>query len=312
MMSKILIAGGSGFFGTNLVNHFYQKKIKFIATFHSTKPKNFLKKYYQKFNLENYSDCLAATKNKDTVIICAKKKYIGIKAIKKTFNITDFNIRSNLFEACYVNKVKKVIWLSSATVYQPHNKKISEQKLDLNIMPYKSQIVSGLGYRYLEQLANYYKEIKKMNITIVRTSLLYGPFDNFKKENSHVVPGLIVKALESKNNINIWGNGKITRDIVYIDDLVKFITFVVFTKKKFLKPINFSFGKSITIENLAKTILKVLNKENIKIKFTNKSFSSSKHVLLDNKLSNKIFKIKKTSYLIGIKKTIDWYKKNRF
>ena len=312
-MSKILIAGGAGFFGINLANHFHQNKINFIATFYSTKPKNFLKKYYQKFNLENYSDCLVATKNKDTVIICAKKKYVGIKAIKKkTFNSTDFDIRSNLFEACYVNKVKKVIWLSSATVYQPHNKKISEQKLDLNIQPYKAQIVCGLGYRYLEQLANYYKEIKKMNITIVRTSLFYGPFDNFTKNASHVVPGLIVKALESKNNINIWGNGKITRDIVYIEDLVKFITFVAFTKKRFLKPINFSFGKSITIENLAKTILKVLNKENIKIKFTNKSLSSSKNVLLDNKLSNKIFKIKKTSYLIGIKKTIDWYKKNIF
>tara|TARA_B100000780_G_C21058383_1_gene425313 strand:+ start:382 stop:612 length:231 start_codon:yes stop_codon:yes gene_type:complete len=75
-MSKILIAGGTGFFGINLANHFHQNKIKFIATFYSTKPNNFLKKYYQKFNLENYSECLLATKNKDTVIICAKKNIL--------------------------------------------------------------------------------------------------------------------------------------------------------------------------------------------------------------------------------------------
>ena len=53
------------------------------------------------------------------------------------YNLNNIEMRINLLEACKINKVKNIIWVSSSTVYQPLNKPIKEKDIDLNIKPYK-------------------------------------------------------------------------------------------------------------------------------------------------------------------------------
>ena len=66
----------------------------------------------------------------------------------------------------------------------------------------------------------YYLESLNMNIKIIRTSSIYGPFDNFDMNTSHVVPALIKKAL-SKKYLEVLGDPSVTRDFVYAEDLAK-------------------------------------------------------------------------------------------
>ena len=121
--------------------------------------------------------------------------------MKKNFddNINyNFLIRSNLLKSCVANKVKKVLWVSSSTVYQPSKIKIKEKDLNLNIDPYDIYLGTGWLYRYLEKLCLFYNQSKKMDIKIIRTSSIYGPYDNFDDNKSHVIPALIKKSFNSK------------------------------------------------------------------------------------------------------------------
>jgi GDP-L-fucose synthase len=305
---KILIAGGSGLVGTNLLIKLIDLKAQVEASYNTKMQAKEHSKFYKKYNFLNKKDCHRATKNKDIVYICVVKGS-GIKKIRENFfkNIQDnLLLRLNILEACKKNRVKKIIWVSSSTTYQSYNKKIKEKDLDLNKDPYDIYYGIGWTYRYLEKIFNYFQNYFNMDIKIIRTSSVYGPYDNFNLQTSHVIPALIKKSLDKKKIIEVWGNKKVTRDFVYISDLINFLLSVTMINKK-LEPINFSHGKPTTIETLAKKISYLTKK---KIKFKSKQYSSASYRVLNNQLANNIKKIERTNLNDGLIKTIDWYKNN--
>ena len=112
---------------------------------------------------------------------------------------------------------------------------------------------------------------------------LYGPNDNFDLKNSHFVPALIKKIVNSsigkKSKIEIWGTGKAKREAMYVDDLANAISFIL--EKKILKNkrllkiikinpvINLGSGKEFSIKQFAKMICRISGKK--KILFTIKN-----------------------------------------
>lgn len=308
---KIFIAGGSGLVGTNLLIKLIDMTKDVKASYNNNIQNKKYKKYYKKYNFINYEDCLKATRNKDIVFITAVKGS-GIFNMKKNFddNINDnFLIRSNLLKSCVANKVKKVLWVSSSTIYQPSKIKIKENDLNLNIDPYDIYLGTGWLYRYLEKLCLFYNQTKKMDIKVIRTSSIYGPYDNFDDKKSHVIPALIKKSINSKKNFEVWGDPTVVRDFVYVEDLVD--AMINFTPKKTKQILNFSSGKATSIKLLAKTILKIsgTNKKII-YKFKNRS-SAIYRVLNNNNYNKKIKRIKRTTLINGLKKTFEWIKNNK-
>ena len=158
---KILIAGGAGLVGTNLTEHLVKQKANITSSFFSKIKNKKLKKYYKKFNFLDMIDCLKATKNIDFAILCAvDASGVGNMITGNLYNqnLKNTILRSNFFEACKINNIKNIVWVSSSTVYQPKKGLISEKELNLNLKPYNIYGSIGLAYRYIEQLANYYNE----------------------------------------------------------------------------------------------------------------------------------------------------------
>lgn len=306
---NILIAGGTGLLGSSLTKILFRhKNINLTSSYFNSNPIKKFNKSYKRYNFLEYKDCLKATKKKDLIIVAAVKSG-GIKHLKESplENLIDnIKIRINLFDAALKNKVPKIIWVSSSTVYQPSNKKILEKEINLNQNPYEDYLITGNVYRFLENIVNFY--IKKgIEICVVRTSSIYGPYDNFNPKKSHVIPALIKKIFDGKKRkIEIWGNPNVVRDFVYVEDLAKAIILLM-NKEEIRGPINFSLGKGLTIINLAKILIRLSNRK-IKFKFNNSKLSSASYRVLDNKKFNKIFqKFKRTSIEEGLKKTINWY-----
>ena len=309
---NILVAGGTGLLGTSLTKRFSKfKNVKLTSTFCNSKPQKNLSKYYKKYDFLKWDNCLNSTKNKDLVIICAVRSG-GIKYMKEnpTESMLDnIKIRSNLFEACSINNVKKVIWVSSSTIYPIKKKPIKESEMDYNKKTYDDYIITGSVYRFVEKLADYYITKKNLNLCVIRVTSIYGPNDNFSDHYSHVVPALIKKIINEKKALKVWGDKQVTRDFVYVEDLSQAIEKIV-VKKKNLSPINFSSGKATKILQLVNLLTKI-TKKNLKIKFVNKSLSSAPYRVLDNSKFNKIFKsFKRTPLKKGLEETITWYVKN--
>lgn len=305
---KIFIAGASGMVGTYLIEQLLKKKFLVTGSYNNNHPK-INKKYFKKYNFKDFNSCLKATKNVNTLYLLTmvSEGVLGLKNKDIDFVLQSLKINLNLIEAALKNRVKKIIFLSSSTIYQPYNKPIPEKMLDLNLDPYEIYLGIGWYYRYLEKFLIFLNKKKSIDVKIIRTSAVYGEYDSINLKKSRVIPSLIMRMLKSKNkeNFEVWGNPNIVRDFVYVGDVVKVL--INSMKKNFpTGPLNFSYGKEIKIKDLAKEINLQVGRK-LKLIFNSKQASSANYrVLLNKRLMN--LNLRKTDIKNGLKKTIKWYK----
>jgi GDP-L-fucose synthase len=131
-----------------------------------------------------------------------------------------------------------------------------EDQLDLNQSPYELYQSVGWKNRYLEQLTRAYYEEYGLQIGIIRTANIYGPYDSFDDQVSHVIPALIKRALCKENPFVVWGDGRTVRDFVYVEDLVEGVLMVL-NENCTADPINISNGTPVSIKDLVDVVLDI-------------------------------------------------------
>lgn len=305
---KVLVTGGAGLLGVSLTRYLASEDLAFQSTYFSREPPEQLKAHYKKYDFTKYEDCLAATNWQNYVIICAVQAsgVTGMTQSPTTSILPNLRIHAGLLEACSQNGVERVVWVSSSTVYQEAFYPIREDELDLNQPTH--ELYQGIGwiYRYLEQLAKCYNQKHGLEVGIIRTTNIYGQYDHFDDEKSHVIPALIKKALRKEDPFVVWGDGKTVRDFIYVDDLADGVFRVL---KGYCKaePINISGGVPITISELVEVILDICD-HHVTPQYDPSKPTAVPYRVLDNtKCDTLLGKIKKTSLQEGIKKTVEWY-----
>jgi GDP-L-fucose synthase len=315
MKKNLLVTGGSGFVGTNLLKEFSKlKKYRVFSTYF--KARNFYKVAkvnYIKVNLENPKNCQKICKNMNIVVMCAANSS-GAAVIDKTplVHLTP-NIRMNLnmLEAAHYQGVEKFVFISSNTVYPVNNFAMKETDAKFNF--FEKYYIVGWMKRFSEVVCEIYsKKIKNpMKTIIIRPGNLYGPHDKFDLEKAKVIPSLIVKAANRQNPFNVWGNGKDLKDFLYIKDFCGILTKIINKNNMHFDILNIASGKSVTINKVLKILLKIENLKNIKILYDeSKPTMLPKRLISISKIKNELKYRRFTTLKQGLKKTLNWYKKN--
>ena len=263
--SKIYLAGHNGMVGSSILRLLKKKKYKRIYT-----------KTRSNLDLLDQAKTLKYLKSiKPDFVIIAAAKVGGILAnsnSKAEFIYQNIMIQTNIIHSSYLAGVKKLILLGSSCVYPKYaNQPIKEGYLLSGALEETNDayaIAKIAGIKMCESYNNQYD----LNYLCLMPTNVYGPNDNYDLKNSHFYPALISKIHEAKVKkkkfINIWGNGKPLRELLYVDDLADACEF--FLKKKTNHTlINIGSGKEKTILGFAKFIIKKLNID-IKIKFDTK------------------------------------------
>ncbi len=164
-------------------------------------------------------------------------------------------------------------------------------KLEETNLPYAVAKIAGI------KMCEAYNKQYKTNYKCLMPTNTYGPNDNYNLMTSHFFPALIHKAhmckIKNKKSIEVWGSGKVYREMIFVDDIADACVF--FMKKKTKHSlINIGSGKDMTILNYVKFILKKLNL-NIKIKFIKSKPDGVYKKLLDISRAKKYGWIAKTS-----------------
>lgn len=312
MDKEILIAGGTGLVGANLTFKLLQLGLPVVSTRFRNNGPVFSKTCVQ-YDFLDFEQCLKATRNKQSVVLSAAITYGAKKNIENPTGsiLPNLKISAGLLEASARNKVKTIVIISSTTLYQPAYYPIREDELDLNISPHHSYIGVGWYNRYLEQLANFYAKTYGIKVIIFRPTSLYGPYDKFDDENSHVIPALIKRALNKEIPFQVWGSPNVVRDFVYIEDFRDDIVYALrHNDIPSSTPFNICYGSPLSIGDAAKIILKVCSHDT-EISFNADKPSSIPYRAVDDTKYRCHFGYKqRTSFESGIKKTVDWYKKS--
>jgi len=302
---SILITGASGFIGYNLYMLLKNADLNVSGTYCSTKMSDLIRCDYT-----NINETRAAVNGHDYVFILAAKTY-GANVMKEspTALVTDSIVmNSNILQACYEHKVKKVFYLSSGTVYQESYKSLTEEELDLNKDPYKLYMGVGWVKRYTEQLCKFYSQLG-LQINIVRPTDIYGPYERFEEGKSHFIPAVMRRIIEGQNPLVVWGNGHSVKDLIYIDDFLR-DCLKVFMYHNSLDPINICSMTEYTIKDIVNMILQVSGKTyDTEIKYdTTKPSSIPYRRISRNKFDSLYGRESYISLEEGLKKTYRWMK----
>jgi len=177
--------------------------------------------------------------------------------------------------------------------------------------PEETNAPYGLAKKMLLVQSQAYRQQYGFNSIFLMPVNLYGPGDNFNPSSSHVIPALIRRCLEAKeegkDELVVWGTGKASREFLYVEDCAQAIVLATESYNK-SEPINIGAGFEITIKDLAELIAKLTEFEGKIVWDTSKPDGQPRR-MLDTSKAEQEFGFKATvSFEEGLKKTIAWYK----
>lgn len=303
--SKIFVAGHKGLVGSAIIRKL--EKLNFKNIIVATKKELDLR---DQKKVNNF-----LSKHKPKSVIIAAAKVGGIKTnneLTAEFIYDNLQIQNNLINSAYQNKVKNLVYLGSSCIYPKFSKQpIKEQylltgKLEKTNEAYAIAKIAGV------KMCEYYNKQYNTNYKSLMPCNTFGPNDNYDLLSSHFLPALIRKIYEAKSKkkkyVELWGDGKTMRELIYVDDIADAVIFFLF-KKTNQNLINIGTQKEYSIEEYAKIIMDIFD-VNLKIKYINKSLVGSPRKIMDCSLAKRLGWQSKTDIYEGIKVSIKDFEEN--
>jgi GDP-L-fucose synthase len=183
-----------------------------------------------------------------------------------------------------------------------------------NGYPEETNAPYGLAKKMLLVQAQAYRQQHDFNAIFLLPVNLYGPRDNFNPASSHVIPALIRKFVEAKENgehqVELWGDGSPTREFLYVEDAAEGIVLAA-ERYDGAEPVNLGSGREISIKNLAELIGKLTGFSG-ELVWNTEYPNGQPRRLLDVERAAELFGFRAgTDFEDGLRKTIDWYLEHR-
>jgi GDP-L-fucose synthase len=308
---RILVTGGAGFVGANLVKRLLQEGANVRATLHHKKAVIEDERIeYITCDLLKPQDASSVCEGMDSVFLCAAVTS-GAAVIERTplAHLTpNLIMNAQMLEAAYSAGVRKVLFISSNTVYPVTDYPVKEDDASYDF--YEKYFIVGWMKRFSEIICEMYatKRKKKMATVVIRPANIYGPLDDFEWETSHVLPALIRKVVERQDPIPVWGNGNDIKDFIYIDDIIEGMLLAM-KKVDGFDVVNIASGKQYILRDLLKIIIKLDDYHDAAIVYdAAKPTMIPKRLIDPSKAAGVLGFEAKTPIEEGLRKTIQWYK----
>jgi len=252
--ATIFVAGHRGLVGSAIVR-----------CLHSAGYRNVIVREHSELDLARQSGVEAFfSENKPQYVFLAAARVGGIyanNAYPADFIRDNLQIQTNVIDAAYRSGVQKLLFLGSSCIYprlaaQPMvEDSLLTGALESTNQWYAIAKIAGL------KMCQAYRRQYDFNAVSVLPTNLYGPGDNFSLQDSHVLPALIRKFHEGKEqklpNVIIWGTGQPRREFLHVDDLAAASLFLMESYES-EELINVGCGEDISIRELAELVAKIV------------------------------------------------------
>ncbi len=310
---KIYIAGAGGMVGGAVKRNLEAKGCR-----------NLIYKSSTELDLVNQSAVETFfAETKPEVVILSAAKVGGILAnnvYRADFIYQNLMIEANVINAAFQNDVEKLIFLGSSCIYpkfaaQP----IKEEELLAGFLEYTNEPYAVAKIAGIKLCESFFRQ-HDCNFLSVMPTNLYGSYDNFDLQKSHVIPALIRKFHEAKadesGTVVLWGSGTPFREFLYVEDLAEAVVFLtenvdartIFDQS--VSHVNIGTGEDITISELALLIKRIVGFKG-EIKFDTSKPDGTPRKLLNVSRINELGWNARTTLEDGLKKTYQWFLENK-
>ena len=221
---------------------------------------------------------------------------------------------TQLIEQSRRHGVKKFVAIGTVCAYPKYTPTPFKEDDIWNGYPEETNAPYGLAKKMMLVQSQAYREQYGFNSIFLLPANLYGPGDNFDLETSHVIPALIRKCCEARDQglayIDAWGSGQVSREFLYVEDCADAILAAATSYNESI-PVNIGSGKEILIKDLVETIARLTRFEGEIRWRTDRPDGQPRRQLDTSRALEKFGFQAKTDLEDGLKRTIDWYVQSR-
>jgi GDP-L-fucose synthase len=300
---RIVVTGGAGFMGSRVV-----ERLRFAGA-------EVVVPGSKEYNLVDGTAVKRLFKDaRPEIVIHAAAVVGGIGANRDNpgrFFYENLMMGAQSLEEARLSGVQKFVAVGTICAY-PKFTPVPFKEEDLwNGYPEETNAPYGLAKKMLLVQAQAYRQQYGFNSIFLLPVNLYGPGDNFNPESSHVIPALIRKCIEAaregRNEIEVWGSGKATREFLYVDDCAEAIVLAT-ERYDGNEPVNIGAGFEISIKDLAELIARLSGFKG-RLHWDATKPDGQPRRCLDTSRATKQFGFKaSTSFEAGLARTIEWYR----
>jgi GDP-L-fucose synthase len=304
---KILVTGGSGFLGKHVVG-----QLRNVGCTKIFVPRS------AEFDLTRPEDSWRMLRReRPEVVIHLAAVVGGIGANRRnpgTFLYKNLVMGSHLIEACRHCQVEKLVTIGTICSYPKFTPVPFKESDFWNGYPEETNAPYGLAKKMMTvQLQAYREEFGFNGVNLLLVNL-YGPYDNFDLQTSHVIPALIRKCVEAKERgdriLPVWGTGTPTREFLYIEDAAHAIQLATESLND-SAPLNIGSGQEIAILKLTEMIAEKTGFKG-ELRFDTSQPDGQPRRCLDVTRASQLLAFQAaTSLSHGLDQTIAWYRANR-
>ena len=252
-----------------------------------------------------------ASNKPDAVIVCAARVggILANDTYPADFIYDNLMIEANIIHAAYHAAVEKLLFLGSSCIYPKHAEQpMTEDTLLTGALEPTNEWYAIAKIAGIKLCQAYRKQHGADFISAMPTNL-YGAYDNFDLESSHVIPALMRKCHEAKqaasNHMEVWGTGKVMREFLHVDDCAAGIVFLLENYSD-MSHVNLGTGEDVTITELAESIKKVVGFDG-DLKFDASKPDGTPRKLLDVSKIHALGWQHKIGLESGLQSTYQWY-----
>jgi Nucleoside-diphosphate-sugar epimerases len=311
--AKVLVTGASGLIGCNLINRLLADGAQVRATLFRTPPVlRHPNIEYLTVDLRRAEDSARAVQGMDYVFMCAANTSGAAAIAKSPLDHVTPNILMNtqMLQAAWEARVRKFCFISSSVAYPPSGDRPVREEDMFTGDPPDVYFPAGWMKRSAEVLCRTYAEKIRppMPCVVIRPSNIYGPYDKFRPETSHVTAALIRRVALRENPMVIWGTGNDVRDLIYVDDFIDGML-SVFQQVDDFAAVNIASGEGVTVRDILELLLDITGQRDVAVSYDTSKPQMLPIRLIDAGLADRRFGFKaKTSLRDGLSLTLDWYR----
>ena len=303
--TKIYIAGHRGMVGSAIMRALEKKGYS-----------NLIGKTSSELDLRNQQAVINFYNDeKPEIVIDAAAKVGGILAnndFPYQFLMENMQIQNNLIDGAHNSGVEKFIFLGSSCIYPKFaSQPLKEEYLLTDSLEPTNEWYAIAKITGVKACQSIRKQFNKDYVSLMPTNL-YGSFDNFDLQSSHVLPAMLRKFHEAKINnhsdVTLWGSGTPMREFLFVDDMADAVVYTLENKLPgYLY--NIGTGKDIMIKELAEMIQKVIGHQGSLLWDTNKPDGTPRKLMDISKMERLGWQYS-TELEDGIRKTYLWFLDN--
>ena len=310
--TRVLVCGATGFIGRNLVETLRRRDdleihaVRFTRAAYAAHGVT-----WHQADLREARQVNALLQDID-IVIQAAATTSGSRDIVTTpyIHVTDNAVMNSLLlRACFDHKVRHFLFFSCSVMYQPREMPWREEEWDVAQEMHVNYFGIGWTKLYVEKMCEFFARLGVTKHTVIRHTNVFGPYDKFDLERSHVFGATVTKAMTSQTGaITVWGTGEEARDLIYVDDLVEFVERAIERQTMPYEMLHASAGQAIRIKDLVARIVAASGRA-LRIEHDPAGPTIRTSFALDNRRAHEVLGWRpKVSIDEGVHRTVEWWR----